>query len=121
MTGVSGFDLATVDKLLTTTRAVRKRLDLTRPVELDVIMECLRLAIQAPTGSNMQTWRWIVVTDPEMRTRLADLYPKGNPSGAVAPVPQQERVMDSVRHLMKHLHEVPVRVVPCVEGQRGPA
>jgi nitroreductase len=121
MTGASGFDLATVDKLLTTTRAVRKRLDLTRPVELDVIMECLRLAIQAPTGSNMQTWRWIVVTDPEMRAKLADLYPKGNPSGAVAPVPQQERVMDSVRHLMKHLHEVPVLVVPCVENKGGPA
>ena len=62
MPGASGLDLATVDKLLTTTRAVRKRLDLTRPVGLDVILECLGLAIQAPTGSNMQTWRWIVVT-----------------------------------------------------------
>ena len=81
--GASGLDLATVDKLLTTTRAVRKRLDLTRPVELDVVMECLRLAIQAPTGSNMQTWRWIVVSDPEVRGRLADLYRNFNANGAV--------------------------------------
>ena len=67
-------DLDTVDKLLTTTRAVRKRLDLTRPVELDVVMECLELAIQAPTGSNQQTWRWLVVADPDVRARLAELY-----------------------------------------------
>ncbi|HEU5306440.1 MAG TPA: nitroreductase family protein, partial [Acidimicrobiia bacterium] len=57
----AGFDLATVDKLLSTTRAVRRRLDLTRPVDLDVVLECLRLATQAPTGSNQQTWRWLVV------------------------------------------------------------
>ena len=69
MPGASGLDLATVDKLLITTRAVRRRLDLTRPVGLDVILECLRLAIQAPTGSNMQTWRWVVVTDPARACR----------------------------------------------------
>src|ERR1700677_175585 len=67
-------DLATVDKLLTTTRAVRKRLDLNRPVPDAVILECLRLAIQAPTGSNAQLWRWIVVTDRDVRAGLARLY-----------------------------------------------
>ena len=118
--GASGLDLTTVDKLLTTTRAVRKRLDLTRPVEVDVVMQCLRLATQAPTGSNRQTWRWIVVTDPEMRAKVADLYPKGGGTTSV-PAPQQERVMASVRHLMDHLHEVPVLVVACVEESSGPA
>ena len=67
-------DRATVDHLLTTTRAVRKRLDFDRPVEPEVIEECLRLAIQAPTGGNSQGWRWIVVTDPDKRMALADAY-----------------------------------------------
>jgi nitroreductase len=124
----SGLDLATVDKLLTTTRAVRKRLDLTRPVALDVVLECLDLAIQAPTGSNQQTWRWIVVTDPEVRAALADLYrnlPAKRPASRLGSVPppeeQQARVSDSAGYLMQHLHEVPVLVVPCVEDAGGAA
>jgi nitroreductase len=129
VTGASGFDLATVDKLLTTTRAVRKRLDLTRPVEIDVILECLRLAIQAPTGSNLQTWRWIVVTDASVRAELADLYRNfavGMPaSGAPRAMPpstgQQQRVADSTHHLMEHIDEVPVLVVPCIEDSGGAA
>ena len=129
MTGASGFDLATVDKLLTTTRAVRKRLDLTRPVELDVILECLGLAIQAPTGSNRQTWRWIVVADPAVRAQLADLYRNfavGRPATGAPPdlrpsSAQQQRVMDSSNHLMAHIDEVPVLVVPCAEDSGGAA
>lgn len=127
-TGGSGLDLGTVDKLLTTTRAVRRRLDLSRPVELDVVVECLRLAIQAPTGSNQQTWRWLVVTDPDVRVKLADLYrnlPADRPAaklGSVAPPEaQQQRVGESAQHLMAHLHEVPVLVVPCVEDVGGAA
>ena len=126
--GASGLDLDTVDKLLTTTRAVRKRLDLTRPVELDVVMECLDLALQAPTGSNQQTWRWIVVTDPAVRVALADLYrnlPADRAPTRLGSVPppeeQQARVSDSAGYLMQHLHEVPVLVVPCVEDVGGAA
>jgi nitroreductase len=126
--GASGLDLDTVDKLLTTTRAVRKRLDLTRPVELDVVLECLDLALQAPTGSNQQTWRWIVVTDPDVRVELAELYrglPADRPPTRLGSVPppddQQARVTDSAGYLMQHLHEVPVLVVPCVEDVGGAA
>jgi nitroreductase len=126
--GPSGLDLDTVDKLLTTTRAVRKRLDLARPVELDVVLECLDLALQAPTGSNQQTWRWIVVTDPAVRVALADLYrnlPADRPATRLGSVPppeeQQARVNDSAGYLMQHLHEVPVLVVPCVEDVGGAA
>lgn len=64
------------DELLSTTRAVRKRLDLGRPVELDVVRECIEIATQAPTGSNAQTWQWVVVADPEKRARLAEIYGK---------------------------------------------
>src|SRR3954469_17234601 len=68
------FDLQETDRLLSTTRAVRRRLDLDRPVEREVILDCLRLAVQAPTASNDQSWRWMVVSDPDKRAALADLY-----------------------------------------------
>ena len=117
-------DRATVDHLLTTTRAVRKRLDFGRPVEPEVIEECLRLAIQAPTGGNSQGWRWIVVTDPDKRLALADAYretwkPYIAASQSAAPDPdvQQQRVVDSASYLADHLHEVPVHVIPCIYGR----
>ena len=120
-------DLTTVDHLLSTTRAVRKRLDLTRPVPREVILECLRLAIQAPTGSNTQFWRWLVVTDPETRAAIGELYrnpqlaaaPRTEPE--VEPTAQQRRVMDSARYLTEHVHEVPVLVVPCIKNAGGAA
>ena len=71
------FDLDTVDTLLSTTRAVRKRLDLERDVPDDVILECVRLSQQAPTGSNMQNWRWLIIRDAATRQGLADLYRAG--------------------------------------------
>lgn len=128
-----GFDLATVDRLLTTSRAVRKRLDLDRPVPLEIVVECLRLAIQAPTGTNLQTWRWLIVTDPEVRRGLADLYRNAQRDPATAvqlrpadpaadPDPvQQQRVAESADYLRKHIHRVPVLVVPCVEAIGGAA
>ena len=67
-------DIATVDELLSTTRSVRKRLDLTRPVGRDVILECIQLAMQAPTASNTQDWRWLVITDADKRAAIADIY-----------------------------------------------
>jgi nitroreductase len=122
---VTTLDLTTVDHLLSTTRAVRKRLDLSRPVEPEVIEECLRLAIQAPTGSNSQGWRWIVVTDADKRAALADAYRRvWGPYVAASRAAsdgnaQQERVIDSASYLADHLHEVPVHVIPCIYGGLG--
>lgn len=119
-------DLETVDHLLSTTRAVRKRLDLTRAVEPEVIEECLRLAIQAPTGSNSQGWRWIVVTDPDKRAALADIYRKGfypylEMQNAArrndALDAQTARVVESAAYLAEIFEQVPVHVIPCVEGR----
>src|SRR6202161_1389707 len=62
------------DELLSTTRAVRKRLDLDRPVPLEVVREALSVALQAPSGSNSQTWHWIVLTDADLRARVAEFY-----------------------------------------------
>src|SRR6188768_2474115 len=62
------------DELLTTTRSVRKRLDLTRPVPLDLVRECLEIAVQAPSGSNRQSWHWIVVTEPDKRAAVGEVY-----------------------------------------------
>lgn len=119
------FDLSVTDELLATTRAVRKRLDLTREVPKELINECLELAVQAPTGSNSQTWRWLVVDDPDQKKALADLYRKGAEGYLTAAGEQAEesgdaqtkRVFSSASYLMEHLHEVPVHLIPCVQGR----
>jgi nitroreductase len=112
------FDLATTDRLLSTTRAVRKRLDLERPVPREVVLECLRLGIQAPTGGNTQRWRWIVVDDADTRMALADLYRRrAEPyMGGFEETPgvAGTGVVNSARYLAVHMHEVPVFVIPCL-------
>ena len=126
----------TSDELLSTTRAVRKRLDFERPVELDVVMECIDLAFQAPTGSNAQGWHMLVVTDPAKRAKLAELYNfgfqlfYGDTEVALAGMPQddpgylatQRKVVSSAQYLAAHLAEAPVHVIPIIEGrvEQGP-
>jgi nitroreductase len=113
-------DISSVDELLSTTRAVRKRLDLSRPVEREVILECLRLAVQAPTASNNQDWRWVVVTDADKRAAIAEIY---NSVGAeylaqkanTEKDPQARRVYESATALTSTLADVPVHVIPCIE------
>jgi nitroreductase len=118
------FDLAMTDALLSTTRAVRKRLDLDRPVPREVINECLELAVQAPTASNSQSWRWLVVDDADKRRALAEIYRKGAlpylNAGLAAPsenAEQTARVRDSALWLAHNLEKVPAFVIPCVEGR----
>ena len=114
-------DNAATDRILTTTRAVRKRLDLTRPVPRDVVLECLRLAIQAPTGGNSQGWRWLVIDDADKRAAVAALYRRraepylGGYRTAAPDV--HNSVLDSSEYLTEHLHEVPVFVIPCLLGR----
>jgi nitroreductase len=118
---MSGLEL-TPDELFTTTRAVRRRLDLTRPVEREVLEECLRLAQQAPTASYRQHWHFVVVTDAAKRAALGELWSgvarsylgarrSAQASGSAA------RLLASVEHLIDHIGEVPVHVIPCVEGR----
>jgi nitroreductase len=116
------FDLAETDRLLSTTRSVRKRLDLDRPVEPEVILECLRLAVQAPTGSNSQGWRWMVVTDPAKKTAIAQAYNdvgRGYLASAADTVGegQTRRVYESALALTEFLDRVPAMVIPCIEGR----
>ncbi len=122
-------DLAIIDHLLTTTRSVRKRLDLTRPVPLDVVRRCLEIAVQAPTGSNAQGWHFLVVEEAAKRRGLADLYRKAfeayRDNNANLPqlkesdprFHQMMRIAESAIHLAQHLHEVPLHVVPCILGR----
>jgi nitroreductase len=110
------------DEVLSTTRAVRRRLDLTRPVEREVLEECLRLAQQAPSGSNAQGWHFVVVTDAQTRAALAELWRRGAERYRTfigpGPVdPAQARIYETVWHLADHLHEVPVHVIPCIAGR----
>jgi len=114
------------DQLLTTTRSVRKRLDLDRPVPLDLVRECLTIALQAPSGSNRQNWHWIVVTDPDRRAAIGAVYRRaayayfaaGGPAVAdPARAATQERVRDSAAHLADHMGQVPVLVLGCLGGR----
>jgi nitroreductase len=111
-------ELDAVDHLLSTTRAVRKRLDLDRPVPPEIVEECLRLAIQAPTGSNRQGWHWVVVTDADERAALADMYRAGfGPymDRARSGSEGMTRVGESALWLAERLEQVPVHVIPCIE------
>ena len=122
---MTDFDLSHTDRLLTTTRAVRKRLDLTRPVERDVILDCIRIATQAPAGGNYQRWRWMVIDDPERRALIADAYARGyapyieQQKQAVAKVGETDtvgRILSSSDYLAEHIGDVPVHVIPCALG-----
>ena len=118
------------DELLTTTRAVRKRLDFARPVELGVVRECLEIALQAPTGSNAQGWQWMIVTDPAKRLAIAELYRKAwavypsMPASAHqvhASDPSmtgvQAAVVSSAEYLAANLERAPVFLIPCIAGR----
>jgi nitroreductase len=116
--GSVDLDLDTVDRLLTTTRAVRKRLDLTRPVPPEVITECLRLATQAPTAGDAQGWRFVAVTEERQRSAIAAVHRAGNEDYVRAELttasgPARRR-LESALYLIEHLHEVPVHVLAFV-------
>lgn len=115
-------DIATVDELLSTTRAVRKRLDLDRPVGRDVILECIRLAMQAPTASNAQDWRWLVITDADKRAAIAEIYRRVGAeylayAAKQASDPQTRRVYAGALALTETLARVPVHVIPCLDNR----
>ena len=119
--------ILTPDELLTTTRAVRKRLDLTRPVPLELVRECLEIALQAPSGSNAQSWHWVVVTDQAKRAAIGEIYreqfdryeeSRGFAGRLFADRPEraqvQQRLGASARWLGDHMCDVPVLVLPCI-------
>jgi nitroreductase len=122
------------DELLTTTRTVRKRLDLDRPVPLELIRECIEIALQAPSGSNRQTWHWLVITDADKRAQIGEYYRRSvaqylDSSGAAGRLyaddpnraPVQRRIGSSVEYLGERMGQVPVLVIPCIQAKSLPA
>ena len=108
----------TPDELLTTTRSVRKRLDLARPVDRSVIEECLSLALQAPSGANRQAWHWVFVTDAEKKAAIAEHYRESfvkvyGPDVVPEMTDAEKRMWMSARYLADHFAEVPVMLIPC--------
>ena len=117
-------NLAETDHLLTTTRSVRKRLDLGRPVEMEVIEQCIDLSLQAPIASNEPTYHFMLVTDADKRAEVAGWYRKAFTAYAGAAATRAStfedrapRLRSSAQYLADHMHEVPVLVIPCVEGK----
>jgi nitroreductase len=114
-------------KVLTTTRSVRKRIDFARPVPRELLLECLEVAVQAPTGGNTQGWAWVFVTDPEKKRVIGELYNKswtaysksrGRPYAEDDPRGDQlPRIVSSSQYLADRMHEIPVMVIPCIEGR----
>ena len=121
--------LNNAEYVLTTTRSVRKRLDLERPVERGVVEECLDIALQAPNGSNLNTWKWVLVDDKSTIRKIAELYnlaldnfvaSLGEATGdnyQGAHIPGFEKIGDSVDYLRQHLAEVPVVAFPLLAGR----
>jgi nitroreductase len=114
------------DELLTTTRAVRRRLDFERPVPRALVEECLEIALQAPNGSNRNAWHWVALDDRERIARIAELYRAAivdqvaHPAAAfgdVSSVPGHERLMHSAQYLAENLHRSPVLLVPLIDGR----
>lgn len=113
--------------VLTTTRSVRKRIDFDRPVSRELLLECLEVAVQAPTGGNRQGWQFVIVTDAEKRRVIGELYTKSFAIYAGGGRPQYERedlrrkqfprVASSAQYLADRMHEVPAMVIPCIEGR----
>ncbi|QIV80901.1 nitroreductase family protein [Mycolicibacterium frederiksbergense] len=115
----------TADEVLTTTRSVRKRLDFDKPVPREVLLECLDLALQAPTGSNAQGWQWVFVEDPAKKKALADIYRTNANPYLDLPKPERGdirdeqivRVTDSAKYLNENFEKAPVLLIPCLEGR----
>ena len=120
------------DELLSTTRAVRKRLDFDRPVEQSVLHECLTLAMQAPTGSNAQGWQFMFVTDAEKKKQIADIYLAAwnvyqnmpfaihalhRGTGDEGLEASQERSTTSAQYLADNMAKAPVLMIPCLVGR----
>lgn len=120
------------DELLTTTRTVRRRLDLDRPVPLELVTACIEIALQAPSGSNAQRWAWVVVTDADKRAAIGELYRRAFLSYLDSPwsaarlfaddprrAAVQRRVGASAQYLAERMGEVPVLVIPCIQVRGG--
>jgi nitroreductase len=113
------------DDVLTTTRSVRKRLDFEKPVPREVLLECLELALQAPTGSNAQGWQWVFVDDPEKKKALGDIYRANGTPYLDLPKPERgdirdeqiDAVVSSAKYLNENFEKAPVLMIPCLEGR----
>lgn len=110
----------TIDEVLTTTRAVRRRMDTSRPVDLDVVLECLQIATYAPAGGNFQRWRWLVVTDADKRAAIGELYREAVnvAMGEPRDKPANDKIRNDARDFADVLSDVSVLVIAYAFGRQ---
>lgn len=121
--------LQSAEYVLTTTRSVRKRLDFDKPVDRKIIVQCLDIALQAPNGSNLNTWKWVIVDDRDKIRKIAALYNQAmddfvaSLGGATGEnymgshIPGAAGISESVEYLREHLAEVPAVAFPLLAGR----
>jgi nitroreductase len=107
-------DLASVDEVLRTTRSVRRRIDFERAVEPEVLSQCIEVATQAPTGTNAESWRFLILTDPEPKLAIAELYRRALD---VFEHVRGDAIKSSQRALADRLHEMPAHILVCNQGR----
>ena len=118
------FDVEQIDSVLRTTRAVRRRLDLERPVPDEIILQCIDLAEQAPSGANIASRRWLVIRDAEVKARIADLYRAAGGGNIIQMAEQlkgsgshREHTATSSAYLAQNMERVPALVIPTIWGE----
>jgi nitroreductase len=112
----TGFELGEVDRLLTTTKQVRKRLDLSRSVPHNELLECIGLADHAPMGGNLERNRWMIIDDDAKKSAIAVYFEAvGRPylaaNAELRGDDRSQRVIGSATYLVDHLAEVPALVL----------
>jgi nitroreductase len=93
----------------------------------ELIRKILEAGVCAPSGGNMQRWRFLVIRDAKIKETVGVLYKRAwdeqvaprYRSGEPAPGTSRERferMLDAAEYLAAHIHEAPVWIVPCLEG-----
>lgn len=113
-------------EIIRTTRSMRRLKP--DPVPDALVRQILEAGTCAPSGGNMQRWRFLVIRDSAVKATVGALYKRawdeivGPRYRASAPAPgsspeQFQRMLATAAHLAGHIHQAPLWIVPCLQGE----